>query len=297
MAVAQILQVFNQKELTGCRYLRVSLRRAIRMNASIPSCRFGVLFYLATIAGVYGQVAVSPPTTTQVLQNQATLQAYQQEQQTLAQEWQALVASGATQQQLQAWQQQNAAQFAAQQQRAQAMASALALQPMPVNVQPTIPANASQTLKDFLTTQAALANARAQIHNQLVQSMPSTPSAAQISQIQQQEMQMFQQQNAVDLQLQVQRAQTLANESAQTPLPVPGPTVVPTNATPEFAAYLKQRNELALEWVQLWNQYVNADPAVRAAAMQQWQQQNAGQIQQLQQAAQNLAQAGPITQN
>jgi hypothetical protein len=41
--------------------------------------------------------------------------------------------------------------------------------------------------------------------------------------------------------------------------------------------------------IQLQNQYVTATPAVRDAALQQWQQQNDALFQQLQQLAQNLS--------
>jgi hypothetical protein len=237
--------------------------------------------------------------TSPVSQDQATIQAFQQEQATLAQEEQALAAQGATDQQLETWQQQNAAQFTAQQQRLDAIGVASAMRQMPVS-DPVIPANASQTLKDFLTTQATLANARAQIHNQIVQQITASgqsPTLVQISQMEQQQLQLFQQQHAADLQLQVQRAQALANASAQTVMPVPGPTVIPPNATPQLVAYLTARDQLARDQIQLRNQYVNADPATQQAAMQQWQQQNAIRFQQLQQQAQNLSQSSTTPAN
>jgi hypothetical protein len=209
-----------------------------------------------------------------------TLQTYQQEQLALGRERQTLVSQGATQQQLEAWRQQNAARFQAQQQLAQALALASALQPMPVAKGVNIPANASGTLKDFLTTEATLANARAQIHNQLLQALPSGASQ-EISAMQQQEGKIFRQQHAGDLQLQQQRAQSLATESASQPIPIPGPAVIPSNATPQLKAYLTAQNALAIDRAQFWNQYVTADPAVRQAAMQQWRKQNADRLQQL----------------
>jgi hypothetical protein len=267
----------------------------------------GMVFYLATLAGVYGQVAASSPSssqqaspapdTAQEAQNQATLQAFEQEQQVLFQQLQALMAQGATPQQIEAWHEQNAAQFAAQQQRAQALAAASALQPLPVNTQPYIPANASPTLTDLLTTQASLANAHAQIHNQLLQSMPADVSQDQINQMEQQEMETFQQQQAGNLQTGAQQAQTLANELAQQPLPVPPPLILPPDATPQMAAYLTLRDQLSRGLIALHNQYLSAAPSVQQAALQQWQQQNAGLIQQMQQQAQNLAQASSTTQN
>jgi hypothetical protein len=213
---------------------------------------------------------------------------------------QTLVAQGATSQQLAAWRQQNAALFAAQQQRTEAISAATALQPMPTNRQPIIPANASQTLTDFLTAQAMLANARAQIHNQIVQQITASGqsvTSVQISQMAQQEMQLFQQQHAADLQLQAQRLQTLANESAQTPLPTPPPLLLSPNVSPQLQALLTTKYQLMQERMQLQNQYANAAPSVQQAAMQQWQQLNAGTIRQLQQQAQNLSPAATTTQN
>ena len=286
---------------------QVSRRSIELMHTSILYCRIGVLFYLATVFAVLGQDSsqtqpiqqAAPSTPTQpISQTQATLQAFQQQKQALLQQREALVDQGATPEQLQAWQQQNAPQFAALQQQAQAMATASALQPMPTNnMQPSIPANASQTLKDFLTAQANLANARAQIHNQLMQALPANASAAQVGQMQQQEIEMFQQQHSGDMQLQAQRAQALANESAQRPLPALPPLQVPPNATPQLAAYLTQRYQLMQSQIQLSNQYAGAAPAVRQAAMLQWQQQNAASIQQMRQQAQALSNAGSTTQN
>jgi len=155
--------------------------------------------------------------------------------------------------------------------------------------QANIPANASGALKDFLTMQASLANARAQIHNQLLQALPSGASQDQISQMRQQEEQIFQQQHAGDLQFQGKRGQTLAAESGLKPLPVPGPAVIPPNASRQLQAYLTARNTLMSAWVQLWNQYVTADPAIRQAALQQWQQQNAGRLEQLRAQARDLS--------
>ena len=273
------------------------------MRASPSFHWLGIVFYLTTIAGVLAQAttssqASSSATTQQVSQNQALLQAYQEEQKVLIQEKRSLVASGATQEQLAAWRQQNDAQFAAQLQRAQAMATISALQPMATNRRANIPANASPALRDFLTSKTALGNARAQIHNQFVQQAAgSSLTYAQLGNIEQQESELFQQQNAALLTLQAQRSLTLTNESTQTAQPVPPPVVIAPNTTPQMAAFLTVRNQLMRERVQLWNQYVNAAPSVREAVLQQWRQQNAGRIQQLQQLAQNLAQASSTTHN
>jgi hypothetical protein len=267
-------------------------------------CWMGLLAGLVMGGSVFAQTAgVSPQTSGSADTLTDPLTEFQQQRQALFQQWQTLVSQGANDQQLQAWQQQNAPQFQALQQMAQALAAQSALEPMPliqqVNIPPNasgipanasgIPSNLSGTLGDFLTAQAGLANAYAQIHNQLLQALPSEVTQQQVTAMQQQEAQTFQQQNAADLQLQAQRAQALAAESASQPLPVPGPPVIPPGASPQLQAFLTARNALASDRAQLWNQYLTADPATRDAAMQQWQQQNAGSLQQLRALAQELS--------
>jgi hypothetical protein len=218
----------------------------------------------------------------------------------LGQEQRALVASGATAQQIQAWRQQNTARFEAQAQRLQTLALASYSTLRVTNRQPNIPANASQTLKNYLTTRMALANARALIHNRMVQQAAvsgSSLSSSQASQMREQENKLFQQQNAAQLILQGQRMQTLVTESAAVARPVPNVVVIPPNTSPQLAAYMTTRNQLRRERAEISNQYATATPSVRAAALQAWSKQNAGQIQQLQQQAQSLAGVSSTTEN
>jgi hypothetical protein len=217
-----------------------------------------------------------------------TLQTFEKEQFALAQEHQALISQGATQQQLEAWRQQNAARFQAQQQLAQALALASALQPMRVNQQTSIPANASGALKDFLTARASLANASAQIYNQLLQDMPANPTQEQVGAMRQQANQAFQEQYAGALQLQAQQAQTITAQSEARPMPVLDSAFMPPNATPQLRAFLAARNALASSAAQVWNQYLGANAAARQAAMLQWSQQNAAGLRQLPASAENL---------
>jgi len=214
------------------------------------------------------------------------LAAYLQEQRSLAQEQQTLISQGATTQQMQAWWQSNAPRFQAQRQRAQALSTASAIHPMRMIRQVTIPADASPTLRDFLVSRATLANAYAQLHNQMLKALPPGASPAQIHAFELQAMQTFRKQHSRDIQLQARQSQSLAAESASRPLPIPGPPRIPRGATPQFAAYLTARNALAASHAQLWNQYLGADPTTRAAAMNQWQQQNATSLDQLRQTTQ-----------
>jgi hypothetical protein len=214
---------------------------------------------------------------------------YQEEQWTLALDLEALLFQGASQAQVESWQQQNAPQIAAQQQLAQALANSAFLQPMPALQSVTALGSGSGPLGDFLTTQASLGNDRALIHNQLLQAMPANPSQQDVDSMEQQEEQTFDQQYSGYLQLQAQQAQSLGEASASVALPVPGPAIIPSGATSQFQAYLTLRNALAAAQAQLWNQYLTADPETRDAAIQQWTEQNAASFQQLTQLAQALA--------
>jgi hypothetical protein len=251
---------------------------------------------MALLAGLVMGGTVSAQSATaspQTSGSATTLQTYRQEVAALTQERRELISQGATQQQLQAWRQQNAPQFQALQQLAAQLGSPPALQPRPIIQQVNIPANASSALADFLTAQANLANARAQIYNQLLQALPAGATQEQVNAIRQQATQTFRQQYAGDIQLQAQRAQALAAESAAQPRAVPGPAIIPPNASPQLQAFLTARNALATSKAQLWNQYLTADPATRQAAMQHWRQQNTSQLQQLQQLAQDLSNPTP----
>jgi hypothetical protein len=267
------------------------------MFNSIPLRCFGSVVLLGASLIARGQETqtgqsvggVNSSSPTQGSSNQATLPAFRQEQQKLAQERQSLVNQGATPQQLAEWRQQNASRFAAQQQRAQTMSATSYLQLRPTNRQPRIPANASPTLKDFMTSQVALANAQAELHNQLVAQLTASGQGltpAQVSQLEQQEMTTFRQQHAADLQHQRQLGQALANELARHPMPIPQARI-PAGTTPQMVAYLTARNQLMASRAQVWNQNLNADPTTRQTAMEQWRQQNATAIQQLQQMAQS----------
>lgn len=212
-----------------------------------------------------------------------------QAQQELVQELQALISQGATEAQIEAWQQENAPAFEAEFQLAQAIAIASALQPLPIADWVNFPADATTNLEDFLTTGATLSNAFAQIHNQLLQTMPSAVTQEDLRSMREQEEESFRDQNAGDLQLHERLAHAVAAESASMPFPIPGPPLIPPNATPQLQAYLVARNAIANAQAQLLNQYLNADPAVTRAAMEQWARQNAGSLQQLDQLAQDLA--------
>jgi hypothetical protein len=222
-------------------------------------------------------VGVSPQTSG----SSNTLQTYRTETRTLAEQHQTLISEGATAQQIEAWRAQNAPQFEALQEMAQQLAVASVLKPRRMIRSVNIPGNASGTMTDSLTTQANLANARAQLDNQQLQTLPPNPTQEQITSLMEQDRQIFRQQHSADLQLQAQRADALAAASESRPMSVPRPPVIPQNATPQMQAFVAARYALARDWAQVWNQYLAATPAARQAALRQWRQQNAARFQQL----------------
>ncbi len=281
------------------------------MPAIAFAIRMGII-YLGGIIFSWGQASNSlQPTFTgtttasgsfasPVTQNGSSGSSYLREQQALAKGMQNLLAGGATWQQVKAWQQQNASTLATLQQQAISMANASASHVMAAVGQPNIPVDASPALKDFLQTQATLANARAQIHNQLLQQTATpgqTLSQAQVVQMQVQEMRVFRQRYAGDLQLLAQQAQRVANASPSTLVGLPPAPVIPANAPPQMAAFLKAKYQLLLSQMQVVNQYVTAAPKVQEAAQLQWRGQNASSLTQLKQLEQNLSSGNPLPKN
>lgn len=259
-------------------------------------------FFLVCLLEVLGQATVFSQTTPAASSatSVATLQSFQQQQLALAGQRRALVAAGATPAQIDTWYRQNAAVIALQQQRAQALALTSTLAPQRQNKQANIPANASPALTDFLNTQAALSNACAHIHNQFIHqttTLGAAFSVAQVKQLDQQANQLFLQQNSASLTLQNQRARALAVSAVPPTHRDTGVALIPPNASPQLAAYLTAKFQLKQELAQLTRLYINADPATRQAAIDQWYQAKATQLAQLRQLAQNLTQASIPTSN
>ncbi len=242
----------------------------------------GVIFFMAYVSTSFGQdnSTAQPGASVQPVSaadQSAELASFQQEQRALMQEKQALVAQGATKEQLEAWRKQNAARFAAQLQRANDMAAASAAawaaHKIPIISEVTVPEGATQEMSDFLATRADLQNRMAQLHNAQV------PHANAV----------FQQQNSAEIQAQAQRAQVIAAQTEIVARPAPPPLKVPPGATPQMQAFLTLRDQLMRASIAVRNQNISADTATRQAAMAQWRKQNAAQLQQMQTLATNLS--------
>jgi len=144
---------------------------------------------------------------------------------------------------------------------------------VPVATAPTasIPTGASPELTEFLQNRALLAGKEATVNTSDSQALAQ-----------------FQQQNADLLKRQAQLAQILSQQQTAA-ISTPPPLQIPPNATPQLKALLIARDQFARDEIAFINQHLNDDPATKAAALQQWQQQNAARHQHLQQMAQAIS--------
>jgi hypothetical protein len=232
----------------------------------------------------------SPVLTTQnSLQTQiAAMNAFQQEQQAITQEQQALLTSGASAQDIMAWNQKNAALFQDLAAKAKNLSVPPSMRPWPLATGSQFPPDASPELKDFATTQADLSNKLAQFHNQRLQ-------AGIVSTQPGDEWTLFSQQNATELQTLQQQGKILVQKTVPQVLPIPSPSNPPAYLSPEQRAFIIAHDQIIREQTVLMNQYVAADAQTRAAAMQQWQHANAARLQQLKELADKIpATSAPI---
>src|SRR5580700_6289959 len=101
-----------------------------------PSCNIwaaGLVGALAVMAMGGAVLAQQGTISSQPSGSSDTLATFLKEKRILFREWRALISQGATPEQLEAWQQQNAGRFQEQQQREEELAIASALQPMRVH--------------------------------------------------------------------------------------------------------------------------------------------------------------------
>jgi len=253
------------------------------------------VIYFSSIVFSLGQIATTTATSTvstasapvAVAPVSQSVTAYQQGQQALVNGMVTLLANGATPQQIGAWQAQNSTAIAAQQQQAVALANSSSLQSMPTLAQPNISANASLALSDFST----LTTASAPINNQLSQQTLAPAQSLTTTQTAQtglQETQTLSPQPTGALQLQAQPVQAVINTAPVVIAALPATPSIPATTSPQVASFLNAKYQLMLSQIQVLNQNAAAAPSVQAAALQQWQQQNASALAQLQQLEANL---------
>ena len=146
--------------------------------------------------------------------------------------------------------------------------------------QPTIPANASPEMKEFLENQATLTEKMNQLRSQGPDGALSPQAFAQ-----------FRQQNADLIKQQSQLSQIIAQQQSKNTLSTPRPLQIPPNASPKLQAYLTALDQLMRDQIAFMNEHRTDNLATQQTAMQKWRQDNATRFQQLQQLAQALTPA------
>jgi hypothetical protein len=165
-------------------------------------------------------------------------------------------------------------------------ASEQAPPPRPPMFQPALPPNATPEMKEFLRNRAIIVEKIEQMHRQNLTGAPNLKAFAQ-----------FQQDNAALLQRQRDLTQIISEQQAGNPLPAPPPLQIPSNTstTPQVKAYFTARDQFVRDEAAFMDQHRSDTPEARQAAAEQWRQQNAARLQQLQQQAQALTSPAPAT--
>ena len=141
---------------------------------------------------------------------------------------------------------------------------------------PTIPADSTPEMREFLNNQFTLTQKMEQLRGQGPNGTVSPQAFAQ-----------FRKDNADLIKRQSDLSQILAQQQNKN-VPSGPPPQIPTKASPQLQAYLAARDQLMRDQVAFMNQHRTDDLATQQAAMRQWRQQNEPRFQQLQQLAQAL---------
>lgn len=202
-------------------------------------------------------------------------QEFQRERYALAVEREDLLKTGASFQQVVDWEKRNASRLSARRDQMQILAAESALEPREFS--PTsIPAGVSDSLKTLIGARAALADARAKIHNQLLETLPQEVTKEQVQQMQEKEQYLFRQRYKKEIQAMRQTIKALAGEQGRKQASVPSVLDLPQDISLETRKNLETRNQMASERAKLWNQLLDAPPATR-----EWVEQSTGHFKQM----------------
>lgn len=184
------------------------------------------------------------------------------------------------------WTQQNSNLLSLQLQTAQVLAADNQFQPLSYVSEVKIPEEASQSLEDFLVTQATLQNAFSQIHNGLIgEYSRSIEEAATMAAF---EATLYQQENSSLTVAQIARAKELSEEVAHQQVELPPPLIIPDQLSTRLQSYLQLQDQIDRAEAQIHNDYCAGDLNQMEAMLQQWQQQNSSLIAQFRSLAESL---------
>jgi len=256
----------------------------------------GLLVAIATLGSSIAAFAQGINSSAQTSGSQSPIAAYAQLHRRLAGQYRALIASGATGQQITSWLAQNTTGLGLQDAEAAAFGVQTELTPFAGTLRTAPPPEVTGTLRDLLITQLSLAAARAQIHNQILQSLPSQPARQDLDAIGPQQLFLMEQYHAADLQTQRNRAEYLTAQFESTAQRIPPLPRFPSGASPQIKAFMLARYALFRDRAELHNQLLNASPGQRMAAYKQWIATNASRLQQLHQLAEAAGAFPLVTQ-
>ena len=141
---------------------------------------------------------------------------------------------------------------------------------------PTIPANATPEMKQFLQNQFTLTQKMEQLRGQGANGTLTPQAFAQ-----------FRQQNADLIKRQSELSQVIAQQQNKN-IPTAPLLQIPPKASPQLQAYLTARDQLMRDQIAFMNQHATDSLEARQVAIQQWREQNETRFQQLQQLADAL---------
>ena len=202
---------------------------------------------------------------------------------------QALIAQGATDAQLDAWEIQNTHQFHELALKADLFSAYGHFIPLEIAVEIAIPDDATAEMEDFLIAKATVRNGYAQIHNQLAQEAGSTITVKAALALQDKQEVLFQKPWSEATQQLAVKAKVVADQSAHDRWEIPPPAVIPPGMDSQRAALLSVRSQIARGEALIHNANCRGSRDELEAAMQQWKQQNANLYQQRTALAQALA--------
>ena len=253
------------------------------------------LIRIVLLFGIHTAEAQADPEATFSLNLNATMEALSQtiaqEQQALDQAEQNLIDQNATDLQLEAWEQQHAGAFDAQDDRRLLLSAYGSFQPLELITSVSIPDAASDRMENFLVASAELLDGYADIHNSLAEAGSQTISVAAADQLEQTTTELFEQQYGAQFKAVAAQAKAVADEQVLQPLAVSPISPPPAGAGPALQAYLLASAQLTREQILVHDQNCSGTVAQLEAALEQWQDENASRFKQISLMAKALAPA------
>lgn len=191
-----------------------------------------------------------------------------------------LMDSGATPEQMAGWHARNAARLATSQQKLAEMSASQNSVPKPYITEVPTPAGASKTMEAFQMARAKLYNEQVRIHNQTLQESPENRNEAS---------EVWQKQNAVEMEAQASRASQIIAEGRSAALPSQSSLTIPADASPALRKFLIQRTALVREEAEVTAGLQTASPEQRQKTLEAWHDANPTRLSDMREAVEQLS--------